>query len=357
MHRDNKYTAFRFPPSILVMAGLLAILLPPSAARAAMTLNSYSAAKHHRFYSGADKTFIGDPHDWSGVGHVDAGDYLFVGYTPWATMISDSYFVSAEHYHPDTGASIYFYYGNSSTGGYETRTVASGRQIAGTDLWLGKLTAPVSADVAKYPILRGEPFQIPSAVYDNRLLYTFGMSNLFETFSTNMRLGRNQIDPGAGAFRYVSRSGGGTSYSYTMDYNTGAGGLGADESYLENGDSGGPSFAIVGGAPALVGIHTANGLTSNSTGLTASADVFVPYYVNQIAAAMAGSGESPTLVPEPGALALLVCAWPLWRRMLRGVGINRKWWEGRWRTRRLWRVRHCAVPCGCRPGRDPARLE
>ena len=45
------------------------------------------SARNDRFYAGADKAFIGQPYDWSGVGLSSNGS--------WATMISPTYFVSA----------------------------------------------------------------------------------------------------------------------------------------------------------------------------------------------------------------------------------------------------------------------
>ena len=64
--------------------------------------------------------------------------------------------------------------------------------------------------------------------------------------------------------------------------------MGADECYLIGGDSGGPSFTVVGGAPALVGIHWFNEWTNPQTNLIASGDSFASYYIDQINAAMSG---------------------------------------------------------------------
>jgi hypothetical protein len=55
---------------------------------------------HDRFYTGADKAFIGAAFDWSGVGGAVSTGTTAPSTGPWATMISPSYFVSAIHYGP-----------------------------------------------------------------------------------------------------------------------------------------------------------------------------------------------------------------------------------------------------------------
>jgi len=263
-------------------------------ASAEMLVQGYDAALHDRFYVGNDKAFIGDPYDWSGVGRTD---------DRWATMISPSYFVSANHYHPAVGDTVYFYYSNDPNGGYETRTVLSGQQIVdyygNSDLWLGKLSAPVSAQVAIYPILLLDTI----GAYEGRELYAFGLSNTSPAHP-NVRLGRNNIDPDSFA-QYTD--GVTTSVAYTFDYNT-TSGLGADECFLKTGDSGGPSFSVVNGVPALVGIHWFNVYTKTEPyEPIASGDTFVPWYLWELADAMVG--EQPSVViPEPGTLVLLVVA-------------------------------------------------
>src|SRR5882757_1294071 len=60
------------------------------------------------------------PYVWSGVGRVvpgpldSRGDGSFNDF--WATMISPSFFVSAYHFHPQTGDTVRFYYGNDASG-------------------------------------------------------------------------------------------------------------------------------------------------------------------------------------------------------------------------------------------------
>lgn len=275
-----------------------------SIASAEMTLRLYDETKHDRFYVGDDKAFIGDPHDWSGVGR---GTY-------WATMISPSFFLSANHWHQDSG-SLYFYK-------YETNDptevpqeheyqIATGQQIADTDLWLGKLSAP-QTDVATYPILFKSDFE---SDYDNMEIYTFGLSDKTPT-RRNVRLGRNNIDLVQDDPPWISE------FVYDDP------GLGADESYLQSGDSGAPSFVIFDGSPALVGIHWG---IDEDPDIDYSYDTFVPAYITEINAAMAtlngGSlDEQVTVVPEPATLVMLLglgvgcLVWSVWRRASRPAG-------------------------------------
>ena len=77
-------------------------------------------------------------------------------------------------------------------------------------------------------------------------------------------------------------------YTHVMEYGYAAtGGQGFDDSYLESGDSGGPSFAVVNGSLALLGTHFVNsGAVYNGA---VSGDSFLPYYVNQLDANMVGA--------------------------------------------------------------------
>lgn len=247
-----------------------------------MTVQTYSANSHDRFQNNA--AFIGNPYDWSGVGRGTAGR--------WGVMISDSYFLSANHFAPS--GTLRFYYSNDPSGSFEDATIDSGVQIGTSDLWLGKLDNPVSSSVAKYPILA-----LPSVSnYENRTIFTFGLTGGSPGGPTTVRLGRNQIDPGT-----IALYNAGTNAAYQFDWDNPTGGVGADESYLATGDSGGPSFNLaLGSIPALTGIHWAVATLTPPPYI--SLDTFVPYYINAIQNEM--DGEFLTLIPEPSTMALMV---------------------------------------------------
>jgi hypothetical protein len=247
-------------------------------ARADMTIRDYDAARHDRFYTGSDKSFLGEAFDWSGVGKAKGR---------WVTMISPSYFLSAEHYEPADNEEVVFYEGNDTSAAH-VYTIDSGVQIdagvTGTDLWLGKLTTPLDAahNISFYPILT----LANDSAYVGMEIYNYGKSN---------RVGRNVIE------RFeVHSEGGSTGNSMIFDFDDNdAIDVGGDETYLELGDSGAPSFAVWDGELALVGIHWYN---NSSASPKFSGDTFVPTYFNEIGASM--SGESLTAVPEPSTLVL-----------------------------------------------------
>ena len=267
--------------------------------------NQGPSARNDRFYSGADKAFIGEPYDWSGVGLSSNG--------AWATMISPTYFISAWHDHPAPGSTVTFYTGNSfsttsytytvSSFGYQTSSSGLGGSYSGSDLWLGQLTSAVSTSVAKYPVE-----VLPNnAAYLGQTIWTYGYP---------YRVGKNNIDSISvldGVYKPET-----TEVMY-FNYNA-SGGQGPDECYLEGGDSGGPAFATVNGKLALLGTGFVNandlGLSSTVYDGAISGDAFVPHYVGQLDAQMAGGEQVTVVAPEPGTLLLLgvaaatlVCCW------------------------------------------------
>jgi hypothetical protein len=265
---------------------VLQLLALAPVAPAAMTVEGYTpetAGMYDRFLN--DPSFIGSQFNWSGVGRGLNGT--------WGTMISPSFFISANHFNPaDTGnTTLRFYYTNNPNGQFEDHTFTTVGQIPGGDLWIGKLTTPVSNNVAKYPVV-----SLPSIdSYANIPILTFGISSDFPGTATTVRLGTNNIDAHAAVgdnlppVVHVSDSGT-DGFAYTFDFNPAAGN---GESWLQVGDSGGPNFYLVGGTmPALVGINWFQLDDPNGSGST-----FVPHYLTGLQAALAG--ESLSIVTDP----------------------------------------------------------
>ena len=270
--------------AILVCAALTA----PGVSLGDLQIEGYQPNLHDRFYVGDDRAFIGEAFDWSGVGRDEGHGYQ------WAVMISPTYFVTAGHWPPNDYDTLTFHEDNSPTGAvhqyqvapvsYYATTLRVGGTTYPSDLYLGKLTAPIpeSDHITYYPVL-----DLPTTgAYVGLPIYVNGKPN---------RVGRNVID------RFVIEEEGSpvnkATLSMEYDYNTTTG-LGADECYLMVYDSGGPSFVNVGGRLALVGIHYYNDGTPPANGKS-SGDSFVPYYIDQLNAHMAGE-QLQTLAPLAG---------------------------------------------------------
>ena len=273
------------PPRTILRTGLaIALALAAAACAAIASADMFlqgiggdhaMSSTHDRFYAGADKAFVGDPYDWSGVGRSSNG--------AWVAMISPTHFVSANHYHPSAGDTIAFYEGNSTAGQSHAYTVASfgfdtnyGGQSS--DLWLGRLTAPLNPKhrIARYPVLA----LASDAAYLDTFIFAYGAPNRVGT----SRIGAIVDDFEIGRTRTMR-------YWFHATEGTGTG---AGDCHLIGGDSGGPSFALVGGKLALVGTHfttnDSNGVPDPEDawpyGYGWSGDAFVPFYIDQLNANM-----------------------------------------------------------------------
>ena len=298
---------------------IVAILGCVSAARADILIAQYSPQANDRFYAGSDKAFIGDVPQVS-----QALDFSGVGKTSnsrWMAMVSPSYFLSAAHYAPTFGSTVTFYEDNTTDHSH-TYTVASWSYqtnipgLGSSDLYLGKLTAPISANdhIAQYaiPMLGGDSAYIDQSIYVYGLPNRVGTNTIADIFTLNV---------GSNYTRLMEFD-----YDPSVQYNA----------FVEPGDSGGPSFLLWNGQLALVGTHYVDA-KSGTTPLW-SGDSFVPYYADQLNAHM--TGEHLTLTPEPPALVLL----------LSGAVIGLLFvWRGRRRAARSTNPRDChrGTPADC----------
>jgi hypothetical protein len=271
--------------------------------------------RYSRFYSGDDKAFIGQAFDWSGVGQSDNG--------PWATMISPQYFITAWHWPANTSAHITFCEGNTLAGGTHSYAVDTSFYFSPTyngqpaDVYVGKLVEPIpEADhIAHYPVLT-----LPNnSDYVGLPIYNYGNWN---------QVGRNVISK-IEVYPEGAENGWGMFFNYDQP------GVGPDETYLINGDSGAPSFAVVNGKLALLGEHFSTYGTSGqipydpgppkaSDGSWWSVDGFLPSYVDQIDGALPADHRITKVVPEPSTTLLLAVATAIlsaaaWRRRKRAA--------------------------------------
>ena len=251
-----------------------------------------SSPLYDRFYTGADKAFIGQAFDWSGVGQLNGAQ--------WATMISPQYFVSIGHFYPASGQLTF--YSDNNTNDPQTFTIDStfrafsyGNGSGGSAaVYVGRLTAPIPASdhIAYYPILQ-EP-ALPDndhSNYDGLPLYVCGKSPT-GTGADAERVGRNLLTTAVpGTMYYV--------YNTYGDPDT----VGADECLVQGGDSGGPSFTVIDGALALLGLHQS---VSGAAGVDGSysEDTLVSDSISWLDSEMVGQ-QVTVVAPEPGALWLV----------------------------------------------------
>ena len=247
---------------VLLSLFVTLIVLSPHSSRSEMIVRDYTPARNFRFYADSDKAFVGRAYNFSGVGLGSEGH--------WATLVTDTCFLSAVHLHPATGEKVTFWGSNSLTGTSYTYTVTGGARIGTTDLWLGWFDGAVDRTIARYAIPK---LRSPKA-YLGLTLYNYGKTH---------RVGRNVLDM-LGMCQLGPSTGKIAAYDYD-DNDTPS--VGSDESYLQVGDSGAPSFAVFNSRLALIGIHW-----SISSNPASSIDTFVPEYFDEINKELAKRGQT-----------------------------------------------------------------
>ncbi len=273
-------------PRLSVFAIMCIVCAAGGAAQADLIVRGFDPNLHNRFINHTD--FIGNPHDWSGVGRG----------SQWATMISDSFFLSARHFHPANGTDVTFFHSNDPAGASESHTVAQGWAMGTSDLWLGRLDTSVSTFVAKYAIADVSP-----AAAESLNITTFGLASGFAT-AARQRIGRNEVDMVLPAFSDPALAGAGDVFIYDYDL---TGGMGDDEARVSGGDSGAPTFFLSDSGPTILGIHWFVYTEDDLDGGSGSGDTFVPSYISDINARMALFGESLTVVSVPEPSSVVIC--------------------------------------------------
>jgi hypothetical protein len=285
----------------LIVAGCL-LLVGQAAALADMYITGNVPAdpqRYSRYYAGADKAFVGEGLDFSGV---STGG-------PWATMISPQYFITAYHWPATGSATLTFHEGNDWNSGAHTYNVDTGYHVTllydgqPADVFLGRLSAPIPAadHIASYPVVK-----LPNlSDYTGMAIYNYGAPDA---------VGRNVISK-VEPYIEGGENGPGMFYNYDLP------GVGPDETYLIGGDSGGPSFTVVDGKLALLGEHFSTYGTSgllpggndygppkSGDGSWWSVDGFVPAYIDQLNSHLPADNQVTVVVPEPSALVLIFAA-------------------------------------------------
>lgn len=288
-------------------AGFALLLALPAAG---MVLQNYTPQNHDRFYVGGDRAFIGEAYDWSGIARMTTR-----APNPWVVMVSPSYYLTIGHSYPYSGETMTFDPDNVPGGTTYTYT-DSGFNFIPTldpdgpgpiaalpsDVRLRRFTTPVDPSIAKYPIGMASSY----GDYADLELWQYSYGNL----TPPERVGRNEINNDYSSPDFVIAVDSlitPTTASMLMafDFDAAPGGVGADETLLQYGDSGGPTFVVVNGQLALIGLH--EGIDPTYPNLLY--DLFLPTYFAQINAAIVANSLgaeslSFVLIPEPGTLLL-----------------------------------------------------
>lgn len=238
-----------------------------------MQVLGYTPQRHDRFYVGGDKAFGWQAYDWSGVGRG-----IFNGNpVGWCCLISDTYFITANHF-PGGGVSgVRFWRSTDPADFVDMPAAVSFQQVdAQADVCLGRLSTPAPSWVKRFPIGSGYAGELGLEVVG------VGFGVAYGGIMADQRFGRNNVD----VLYNQPTSGYKQEFEYVNDH---AVGFNPDEFEYEGGDSGGPSFAILGGIPVLVGEHHA------ISGTFASFDSSVSSFSSAIQTLVQAGGENVTI--------------------------------------------------------------
>lgn len=232
---------------------LLALLLIPASIVHALVVKDYDSAPNDRFSSGypaapipnANPRFVGKGLDWSGIGWWQSNPDHAVA------LISPRHFLFAHHMAPKLGEALVFQGRDLRLHTYHIARIhplsfgiVNGRP-AYADITVGTLreTIPPADQVASYPIAASSA-GISGFVGRRILLY-----------GHPARIGVNEIVHG------IMPPDAGCQFTFMSD------GLSTGMARPEVGDSGSPSFIVIGGRLALVGTHWTFDTDSMASGL------------------------------------------------------------------------------------------
>lgn len=276
----------------------------------AVVIDGYSSSTNDRFANSS--AFAAFGYDLSGVGLANSGR--------WLTLISPNVFLSAYHFHPNTGETVTFYASNDPTGPTVTRTViATAQRLLSSDLWIGVLDQPVPAIIRHYAYATEPIFnsaQFASSPYYNLNGFLFGRSPGPWPVFEDQAVGRNRLDTWFDTITVGSTTDDalGTRIQVASEP-----GYVTYEAFLQGGDSGGPLFVDKTGSGEL----TLTGINwfiaqDQSSGVWYNGFSYLGNYAPEISAFLALYS-----VPEP-ALWCAVTACSLlgliiWRRLSTAV--------------------------------------
>lgn len=256
---------------------------------------NYSNTIHDRFVPGSypssptnNPDFWFASLNWSGVGWNTNDPRKSVA------MISPTHFVAAAHFGLGGGDSLSFLGTNGQRMTFSVSSTVNMLQdpVTGSnsDLYIGELTAaiPAASNIMSYALM-----SLPSTnSYVNLPLLVYGYApqgGVGANPAVGIKVGTNVL----GGFDSFL---GNTVFWYDQDPVTG-------EAYGQAGDSGSPTFTLVGSTLALLGTHY---LIGTEEGNDATYDTFAPSYLTQIQSILQADGYSLLVIPEPASLLAIV---------------------------------------------------
>jgi V8-like Glu-specific endopeptidase len=265
-----------------------------SNASADILIQGFTANSNDRFAN--NPGFVLNGRNLSGVGVTNGGGAN--GYGIWATLISPNVVIAANHYQP-TGP-IFFYPNNNPGSTPFSYSVVNSQRIGTTDLWLGRLNAPVDASISYYAFatefLSSPNSNLANAgTFQGENGYVFGVSPSTRVPTQDVAVGRNII---TGYLENVVEA---VVINGTMDLlflNRDAINPAGFEAAVQPGDSGAPFFIERAGSPLLLGVNSV--LFGNDIANPTATGV--SYMGNESAAIQAFINASA--VPEPNSLML-----------------------------------------------------
>lgn len=273
--------------------------------RAAVVIDGYSSDTNDRFANHA--AFVASGYNLSGVGLASSGR--------WVTLVSPNVFLSAYHFHPNTGDTVSFYASNDPAGQTVSRTVTgTAQRLLSSDVWIGVLNQPVPGFIQHYPFASEpifNPAQFAASPYFNLNAYLFGRSPTTWPVAQDMAVGRNRLDTWLDS---ISISGTTDDALAARVHNSSEPGYVTYEAFLQSGDSGGPLFVDKTGSGdlTLTGLNWFIGEDQN-TGVWYNGFSYLGNYATEISAFLALYS-----VPEPAAWSGLVGC------LLLGVALRRR---------------------------------
>jgi len=290
--------------NILLVSTLLATCL--TSANAALTIDSYTDATNDRFAN--NSSFVLNGYNLSGIGRDSTGK--------WSTMVSSNVFVSANHYHPAIGATLYFYENNDPSTTPITRTVTSGTRMQedgtgnNTDIWAGVLNAPLPPTIAHYTYsteaIKSNNFLFSSLRNEDGYLIGISPGSVATAPGQDQGVGVNVIN-GMQKVEF-----GDTDDDYLlMSYDTSESSIYRTyESSVNGGDSGSPLMILDNGNLLLEGTASFKYSDDNDASIKGSGYTYIGDSKNTL-----NNYISVNAVPEPSTLTLFaLSALVSWKR-------------------------------------------